>query len=552
MLTGQARAMARRILVVSLGLHAAALVVAISANAQSSAPAAVPASGDLDMGVPTAPAATPVLPAHQPGSLDMDLEPTPPAGPVSGSSGVSTAPVIPQSIQAGIKEAPTAPTTLAGEPAPRTPAPPAPVVLEHPTVPDTAKLQAGDQTVELFGITGLGGEEAQGLEHYIAASGDRVSCEAQGTAEDICKLPDGTDVALAALINGAAQTRDDAPELYHDNEADAQAARRGVWASLPPPPVPLKHPAVENTATLVADGQTYVLAGIQGFPGTPARDLEGYIAANGDMVTCQPEGDTGRNVCLLADGTDLAKVVLVNGAAEVTADAPDSYRVQQRVAMDDHRGIWASPTPAMLAMAAPAESVFVLTDGDEADGITYVGDEPTAVIDGATVFLVYGGPVGWGYYDHYHHWHRAPDRFARHMDRFHPAGHGLHGYGDHGVREAAVGRPDHPGFGAPHSGMTGFRAPPREAMYVHPTGMTRPMGAAPGYHPGMAPSTFHPGMAPSTFHPGMPTSAFHPGEAPSAFHPGLAGSSFHPGAAMPAFHAAAPTAHVSAAASRKK
>ena len=66
---------------------------------------------------------------------------------------MSAAPVIPQSIQAGIKEVSPAPTTLAGAPPP--PAPAAPVVLEHPTVPDTAKLQAGDQTVELFGITGL-------------------------------------------------------------------------------------------------------------------------------------------------------------------------------------------------------------------------------------------------------------------------------------------------------------------------------------------------------------------------------------------------------------
>ena len=289
-----------------------------------------------------------------------------------------------------------------------------------------------------------------------------------------------------------------------------------------------------------------MLAGIHGFPGSPARDLEGYIAANGDMVTCQPEGQTGRGVCLLADGTDLAKVVLVNGAAEVTADAPNSYRVQQREAMDNHRGIWASPTPAMLAMAARAESVFVVTDGDEADGVTYIGDEQTLAIDGETVFLAYGGAVGWGYYDHYHHWHRAPDRFAHHMDRFHPAGRGLHGYEDHAVREAAIGRPEHPGFGEPHGGVTGFRAPPREAGYVHPTGITRP-GRVSGstrrsdlaFHPGGATSAFHPGGADLGFPSwrgdlGFPSwhadLGFPPWQADLSFHPGGAPSAFRPGA----------------------
>jgi endonuclease YncB( thermonuclease family) len=512
-------------------------------------------------GPPTAPATTPALPAHQPGSLDTDLEPMPPAAPAGNSSGTSATPIIPGSIQAGIKETAIPPAAPPTQPEPTAPVASTPVELEHPTVPDTAKLQSGDQTVELFGITGFSGDEAQGLQHYIAESGDRVSCEARSTAEDICKLPDGTDVALAALINGAAQTRDDAPTIYHENEADAQAARRGIWASLPPPPVSLKHPAVRDTATLVADGQTYSLAGIRGFPGAPASELEGYIASNGDIVTCQPEGGAGRDVCLLADGTDLAKVVLVNGAAEVTADAPDAYRIQQRVAMDNHRGIWANATPAMLVMPPPAQSVLILTEGDEADGITYVGDEPTMVVDGATVFLVYGGPAGWGYYDHYHYWHRAPDRFARHMERFHPEGHGLHGYEAHAVREAAFGRPLHPGFDAPHPGMPGFRTPPHEVGFVHPTGIGRPMGEArgfhpgmpaPGFHPGMPATGFHPGQPTSAFHPGMPAGGFHPGAVPSGFHPGLAGPSFHPGGAMPGFHAAAPTAHASAAVSRKK
>lgn len=48
-------------------------------------------------------------------------------------------------------------------------------------------------------------------------------------------------------------------------------------------------------------------------------------------------------VCLLPDGTDLAQIALVNGAARVGHDAPDAYAVQQADAQKAGRGIWANP-----------------------------------------------------------------------------------------------------------------------------------------------------------------------------------------------------------------
>lgn len=633
-------------LALSLGLLPACLVLGgPPARAQSSQPAATASAGDLDMGAPSAPAPATAPPAHESGELDMDLQPTPPA-PVAAKP---AAPSIPASIQAGIREippsavvpateAPPAPAPDAASsavptadaspvaPAPAAAVPPpapvpatesaaapavsapaagplspavpateaaaasAPVTLEHPTVLDTARLQANGQTVQLFGVTGLGGESAQGLQSYIAGNGDRVTCAAQAAAAgDVCRLPDGTDLAEVALINGAAQAADDAPDAYRQQQTDAQAARRGIWASLPPPPVAVQHPTVRETSILEASGEIYTLAGIQGYPGALASDLQGYIAANGDVLTCQAQGDSGRDVCLMADGTDLAKVALVNGAARVTSDAPDSYRLQQREAMEAHRGIWANPTPQMLALAEPAPAeMFVLAAGDEGDGISYVDGEPTTVIGGETVFLSYAGPAGWGYYDHYHHWHGAPDRLMHHMERFHPEGRGLRGYDDRRLHEAAYRAGVHPEFGAHadpahgfmhpgytraamaspgfhpggapgfhpgeapgfHPGAPGFR--PGEAPGFHPgapgfhpgepTGF-RP-GGAPGFHPGEAPG-FHPG-APTAFHPGMPAAGFHPGEAPTAFHPGMPTSGFHPGGAAPAFHAAAPAPRPSA------
>ncbi len=609
MLIRTSSTMFRCMLALSLGLPACLVLRGLPARAQSSQPVA--SAGDLDMGAPSAPAPAAAAPAHESGELDMDLEPTP-AAPVAASP---VAPAIPDSIQAGIREIPPsaiAPPTEATAPAPApdaaspavptadtspaapapaaepplVPAPamgaaaasaaPAPVVLEHPTVLDTARLQANGQTVQLFGVTGFSGESAAGLQSYIAGNGDRVTCEAQGaTAGAVCRLSDGTDVAEVALINGAAQTADGAPDAYRQQQINAQAARRGIWVSLPPPPVAVQHPTVRETSILEASGEIYTLAGIQGYPGPLAGDLQGYITANGDVLTCQPQGDSGRDVCLMGDGTDLAKVALVNGAARVTSDAPDSYRLQQREAMEAHRGIWANPTPQMLALSEPAQAeMFVLAAGDEADGISYVDGEPTTVIDGETVFLSYAGPAGWGYYDHYHHWHGAPDRLMHHMDRFHPEGRGLRGYEDRRLHEAGYHGAAHPEFAAHADAAHGFIHPPgytRAAMAspgfhpgeapgfhaggapgfhpgetpgFHPGAPGFHPGGAPGFHPGEAPG-FHPG-APTGFHPGMPAAGFHPGGAATAFHPSMPTSGFHPGGAAPAFHAAAPAPRPSA------
>jgi hypothetical protein len=267
--------------------------------------------------------------------------------------------------------------------------------------------------------------------------------------------------------------------------------------------------------------------------------MQGYIAANGDSLSCSPQATPGHYICVLGDGTDIAKVALVNGGAVVGPDAPDSYRLQQREALDNHRGIWVNPPPSLLVAYQTVQSAdcCVLVAGDDGgDGITYVGGVPEAVIDGETVFLAYGGgDAGWGYYDHGHHWHDAPGRYRAHMERYHSGGHGLRGYRD----EAAVrGGGGHPGE-------------------VHTAALTGHSGVAPGVHTGVA-SGVHPGVAPGVHygtapgaHPGV-APAGHPLVAPGA-HPGMGGGGFvHPGASAAGFHpggmaphAAAPQVHAS-------
>ncbi len=80
---------------------------------------------------------------------------------------------------------------------------------------------------------------------------------------------------------------------------------------------------MRDTATLAADGQTYMLDGVYGL-GAPYTDqLQVYIAAHGDSMRCNPQGAPGYYVCMLGDGTDVAEAALLNGAARATFDAPE-------------------------------------------------------------------------------------------------------------------------------------------------------------------------------------------------------------------------------------
>ncbi len=481
------------------------------------------------------------------------------SNPQGGSSAAPGAPVVPFGSPAA-QQTPAAPVVAPASPAPAAPvaapaSPPAPVVtpvvaalpepvtLDHPVVVDTSKLTAGDRTVSLFGIVGQQGEPAQQLQTFLATTDGRLTCPAQTATDYVCTLSDGTDLAAVALVNGAAQAREDAPPAYREQEVQAQAARRGIWANLPAPPDVIKHPIVRDTATFFANNTTYVLDGVIGLGVPYSTQLQGYIAANGDSLSCQPQNIPGRYICVLPDGTDIAKVSLVNGAARVDGDAPDAYRVQQLDALNNHRGYWLNPPPAVVMevrnYAPPTDCCVFVAGDDGSDGITYVGGAPTAVIGGETVFLVLAGLAGWGYYDHYHHWHGAPAGYRSHLERFHPEGRGLRGYRQdaayhNGGGYAPGGRPGaygaHPGGAAPYAGGRPGGAAPYAGG--HPGGVGTPYGGA---HPGGGAPTYggaRPGGG-STYAGGHPGGGAgygtaHPGGvAPGAVHnPSAGGGSF--------------------------
>jgi endonuclease YncB( thermonuclease family) len=507
-------------------------------------------SGDMDV-APTAPLAAPPAP-HQSGGLDMDASPTAPVAagaPAAKKPGgnvqdgivvYSPTPVptpAPDQTASTPQPSPTIqPAPAIAAPAVAGPAIPAePVSLDHPSVIDTAKLKAGDTTVTLFGIEGQTGEAAQSLQSFLSSTNDHLTCQAQTANDFVCLLPDGTDVAQAALVNGAARALPDAPEAYREQESLAQAGRRGIWANLPPPPLVVKHPTVVDTATLAtADGQKIALDGIIGLGQPYAGELQSYIAANGDSLNCQPQAEPDHYVCVLNDGTDIAKVALVNGGARVAADAPDAYRVQQAEALDNKRGFWVNPPPDILlaATSARAPVCCAYAAGDDGrDGITYAGGVPVAVIGGVSTFLVFGGLAGWGYYDATHHWHTAPASAQAHMQRYHPGASGLRGYQNgvvlaHGTAPGGYPRgPEAGGMRGPGAG--GMRGP--EAGGPRGPGGPHEPGGAPGggRQYGMAGAGGamgaggHQGAPSSGFHAGAPGGGFvRPPPSPGGFHPG--------------------------------
>jgi hypothetical protein len=111
------------------------------------------------------------------------------------------------------------------------PSKPPQTIVGHPIVRDTATLVLGRRDIHLFGVLGEGGELADGLQSFITASGGTVTCAPQDAHFYVCMLPGNVDVAMAALLNGAARVTVDAPDLYRGQQEQAQRKKIGIWAT---------------------------------------------------------------------------------------------------------------------------------------------------------------------------------------------------------------------------------------------------------------------------------------------------------------------------------
>ena len=412
---------------------------------------------------------------------------------------------------------------------------PAPVFLNHPSVIDTAHLKSGDTTVALFGITGWAGDAARGLQAFITQNGDRVSCRPHAGGElYTCMMPTGLDVAATALANGAAEAAGEAPADYHQQEAAAQSAHLGIWAGLPPAPVAVQNPVVQTTAEIVGDGQVFLLDGLVGFPAQYyTLQLQNYIAAHGNRLTCRQQPANGNYVCLLPDGTDIAAVALSNGLARVSQTASAQYRADQAKAVAAKSGFWFNPqvdggiTPIPLLTATP--NCCVYQPGDLDAGITYADGVPTAVIDGEPVFFDYIGLLGFGFFDLQRHWHPAPQPYLNHLNRFHPEGAGLQHLADPvAARAFAAFRPPAfpgsraipgPGFSSSGGFPSSGGLPSSGALPRVFNGPNTFIATAPFRAPGAFPAT--PGVPPPTLEGALGAGRLRPGFRP--LNPALTG-----------------------------
>lgn len=94
---------------------------------------------------------------------------------------------------------------------------------------DTANLIVNGKAIALYGIQGINGALADGMEKFINSQGARANCVPKGKRKYICKTPSGVDIGEAAILNGAARTTFDAPKKYKLGEDKARNNRRGIW-----------------------------------------------------------------------------------------------------------------------------------------------------------------------------------------------------------------------------------------------------------------------------------------------------------------------------------
>jgi endonuclease YncB( thermonuclease family) len=144
--------------------------------------------------------------------------------------------------------------------------------------------------------------------------------------------------AVAVREPDAVSEPEAAPDPQTEIEPDTAVAPESM--PLPPPPSMELSGTVEkviDTGTLEIEGETVMLAGVQGL-GSPYRDqLAKFIEEQGSQIRCTATGE--RHVCYVGS-IDLALAALTNGAARLATDATAQYQKAAEEAKRNHRGIF--------------------------------------------------------------------------------------------------------------------------------------------------------------------------------------------------------------------
>ena len=106
-----------------------------------------------------------------------------------------------------------------------------------------------------------------------------------------------------------------------------------------PAPQPLRGvPRIVDTATLVLNGATVHLSGVEGASGQEVQDLDRYI--RGRQIACQPVDHASAEYRCKIGQYDLGEAIVLNGAGRAAANAPEQLREAEEKARNAGRGIW--------------------------------------------------------------------------------------------------------------------------------------------------------------------------------------------------------------------
>ncbi len=123
----------------------------------------------------------------------------------------------------------------------------------------------------------------------------------------------------------------------HSGDAGAAANQSAVSRNAPGVQEVSGVAEVIDTTTLKIADKVLHLYGIEWARGGNADLLRSYLADR--TVMCRAAPPTDRHRCEV-DGRDLSVVVLFNGGARATSDAPPELRVAEQHARADKKGVW--------------------------------------------------------------------------------------------------------------------------------------------------------------------------------------------------------------------
>ncbi len=84
-------------------------------------------------------------------------------------------------------------------------------------------------TIALFGIEKIDLSELDRTKSFLKQQGNHLNCQHKSQGRFRCLTHQDIDIAQAIILNGAATAAMDAPKEYKDAEAEAKAAKRGLW-----------------------------------------------------------------------------------------------------------------------------------------------------------------------------------------------------------------------------------------------------------------------------------------------------------------------------------